>query len=278
VTYDQRTPMVTVGSDSTRHSLSQLVTGLLSHVIYHVRLVATNSAGTVTSSDEVLTTGNAPAPGPPTLAKTANLIPISGLVFVKLPASGHRTRSARADGQLDKAQGFIPLTQARQVPLGSEIDARHGTLQLVAATPTERHTQQARLNGAIFSVGQTRAGRDKGLATLTLQENAFPGAPSYTSCSTARKPHGKHEHAPGADREAHPQSPPDPQRQRQPRQLPHQGTLQRRHRARHPMGDPGPLRRNAHKVNRGRVNVQDFHTRKTITLHAGQSFLAKAAR
>jgi ferric-dicitrate binding protein FerR (iron transport regulator) len=32
------------------------------------------------------------------------------------------------------------------------------------------------------------------------------------------------------------------------------------------------------KVNRGRVNVQDFHTRKTITLHAGQSFLAKAAR
>jgi ferric-dicitrate binding protein FerR (iron transport regulator) len=32
------------------------------------------------------------------------------------------------------------------------------------------------------------------------------------------------------------------------------------------------------KVKRGRVNVLDFHTDKTITLRAGQSFLANAGR
>jgi hypothetical protein len=279
VVYDQTTPTDTVGADSASHSVSQTASGLLPHAVYHARLVATNSAGTVTSSDEVFTTGKAPSPGLPTLGKTANVTPISGLVFVKLPGSGHSARSARLDGRLVKGQGFIPLTQARQVPVGSEIDSRRGTLQIVAASPKQRHTQQARLSGGVFSVGQATTGRDKGLATFTLKENAFPGAPSYASCSVAKKAHLAGTGTPGA--QAAKLSPKVLQTLSA---SDNHGSFRTkgRYSAATVRGTQwvtedrcdGTLT----KVKRGKVSVLDFHTRTTITLHAGQSFLAKAVR
>jgi len=277
VVYDQTTPTVTVGADSTSHSVSQSVSGLVPNAVYHARLVATNSAGTVTSSDEVFTTGKAPPPGTPALGETANVTPISGLVFVKLPGSGHSARSARADGRLVKGQGFIPLTQARQVPVGSEIDARRGTLQIVAASPRKRHTQQARLSGGVFSVGQAGTGRDKGLATFTLKENAFPGAPSYASCGIGKQARMAGTSAPGAQ-----DAKLGPKVLQTLTASDNHGSFRTtgRYSAATVRGTQwvtedrcdGTLT----KVKRGKVSVLDFHTRTTITLRAGQSFLATA--
>ena len=263
VVYNETTPTVTVGADTVSHSLSQKVTGLLPSAVYHVRLVAANTAGTVTSSDEVFTTGRAPAPSPPILGKTANVTPISGLALVKL-RGGH---------------GFIPLTQARQVPMGSEIDARTGTLQIAVATAKKRETQEARLHGAVFLVGQARARRDKGLTTFTLKENAFPGAPSYAACSA-----GKHA------RTASTRTPVAQAAKRNSKVLQlltasdNHGSFrtQGRYSAATVLGTQwvtedrcdGTLT----AVKRGKVSVLDFHTRKTITLHAGQRFLAKAVQ
>ena len=59
------------------------------------------------------TTALAPAPGAPTLGKTFNIAPVSGLVFVLI--NGH----------------LVPLTQVEQIPSGTVIDARQGTFELV---------------------------------------------------------------------------------------------------------------------------------------------------
>ena len=44
--YDQSTPPQQVGSDSLNHTVTASLTGLLPGALYHIRLVATNSAGT----------------------------------------------------------------------------------------------------------------------------------------------------------------------------------------------------------------------------------------
>jgi len=252
VVYNERTPTFTVGADSASHSISQLVTGLVPNALYHARLVATNSAGTVTSADEVFTTGRAPAPPPPTLGKTANVTPVFGLVLVKLP--GH---------------GFVPLTQARQLPVGSEVDAQHGTLDVLVATSQKRHSQQARLSGGVFSIDQTKSGKDKGLTTFTLKENAFPGSPTYASCRT-----GKAAHVASLSRKV----------LQTLRASDNHGSFRTagRYSAATVRGTQwvtedrcdGTLT----QVKRGRVDVLDFHTHRTVTLHAGQSFLATAVR
>ena len=187
VVYDQSTPGQVVGSDFGAHGVSASVSGLVPNALYHVRLVAVNSAGTVVAPDQTFVTGQDPAPAAPVIAKSANLVPVSGLVFIKAPR-GLKLRAARAAavGGVVKGQGFVPLTEARQVPIGSEIDARRGTLEVVVASGHARRTQQARLAGAVFSSSQARTGPLKGLTTFGLLEGAFSGAPSYKRCG-ARK-------------------------------------------------------------------------------------------
>ncbi|HTU84773.1 MAG TPA: hypothetical protein VMF57_04310 [Solirubrobacteraceae bacterium] len=276
VVYDQSTPTVTVGADSTSHSLSRVVTGLVPNAVYHMRLVATNSAGTSTSPDEVFATGKAPAPPPPALGKTADVKPISGLVFVKLPGGGP---AAHSQVSPITGAGFIPLTQARRLPVGAQVDARRGTLQIVLATPEKHHTQQARLSGGVFSVSQARTGKQKGLATFRLKENAFPSGPSYASCGVGKRASAASASMPVAPRAA--------KLNRKVLQLlrasDNHGSFRTagRYSAATVRGTEWTVEDRCDgtltKVKRGRVVVLDFHTGKTVTLRVGQSFLAKAA-
>ena len=162
--YDQRTPDQPVGSDFAAHPLTASVTGLVPNALYHVRLVATNSAGVTFGPDQTFRTTNAPKPAAPVLGKTDNAAPVSGKVFVVI------------NGRL------VPLTGARQIQSGTEVDALHGTLSLTTATASKKKTQTGRFGGAVFKVTQAKAGANKGLATLTLVNNAFKGAPSYATC------------------------------------------------------------------------------------------------
>lgn len=162
--YDQSTPSQNIGSGASNQPVTASVTGLVPNALYHVRLVATNSAGTTLGPDTTFTTPPAPAPGAPTVTKSFDVKPTQGVVLVAL------------NGKL------VPVTQLKQIPSGAVIDALHGTLNLVTAIGHK--TQTGTFGGAIFKVTQDHSG----LTTLTLVENAFKGAPSYASC---KAPSGK---------------------------------------------------------------------------------------
>jgi hypothetical protein len=175
--YDQSTAPQQVAAGATAQNLSASLTGLVPGALYHVRLVATNSAGTTFGQDQTFTTAQAPALPPPVLGRSENAQPVSGTVFIRT-ASG----------------AFVRLTGAQQIPSGAVIDALHGTLKLTTALPGsggardaaakgKKHkpkgkTQAGNFGGAIFKVTQARSG----LTNLSLVEGAFAGAPSYATC------------------------------------------------------------------------------------------------
>ena len=170
--YTSQTPAETVGSDFTTHGVGPVtVTGLVPNALYHVRLVATNSAGTTFGQDITFTTAAAPAPAAPTLGKTFNIEPVSGLVLVYI--NGH----------------LVPLTQLTQIPAGVAIDTRHGTLKLTTASgggggahDASAKTQTGEFSGAVFRLSQQTRGAGKGLVTVMLALSAFKGAPSQAVC------------------------------------------------------------------------------------------------
>ena len=274
VVYDQRTPEQTVGADFSNHTVSASLTGLIPNARYHVRLVATSSAGTVTGPDQTFTTNQDPAPPPPVLGQTANVALVSGQVFIKPPPgrslgkAGDRPAVAAA---ITKGTGFIPLTEARQIPSGSEVDSRAGTLTLSTAISAQpgKQPQSGTFGGGLFQVTQSASRQQKGLTTLSLLEGGFPGAPSFASCGSNR----------AADLVARAAV--------APRVL---QTL-------HARDNHGHFQAKGHYsagtsrgtvwdtsdrcdgtltvVHRGSVQVFDFGKRKTILLHAGQRYLAK---
>ena len=149
------------------------------NAIYHVRLVARNGDGTTFGPDVVFKTDKDGVPGPPMAGKTFN-VSATGLVLIKLHGV------------------FVPLTELRQIPNGTIINALHGTLTLITAGGTQhatlsinaKHkkkskkvkTQTGKFGGAVFKVTQTRSG----LATISLVSNAFKGAPSFASCKAKK--------------------------------------------------------------------------------------------
>ena len=218
------------------------------------------------------------APPTPVLGKVVNVAPVSGLVLIKPPRG--RSLDDAFDPALPvlpalaKGQGFVALTAARQVPNGSQVDARAGTLQVTTATNRRHVTQIATLSGALFSLSQSRARREKGLTVFALLEGDFPGAPAYRSCGAHAAPDGS---GPGAG--AASVSP---------------TVLQTLH-ARDRHGRFGTRGRYSSAtvrgtvwdtvdrcdgtltvVKRGTVRVTDFRRKLTITVHAGKRYLSQS--
>ena len=136
----------------------------------------------------------------------------------------------------------MPLTEARQIPTGSEVDALHGSLKMVSNTGQVGKTQTATLTGGVFKVTQTRKGISKGLTDFNLVESAFQGAPTYATCKANYKA------GDATDRQPFQQNPSTTQGQR-PRQIPHHRALQLSHRPRHHLHRRRPLRRHPHPRN-----------------------------
>jgi PKD domain-containing protein len=173
--YTNSTPKQSLTGDFNDHLVSAHVAGLVPNALYHARLVAQNGSGTTFGPDVTFFTGKVAPPGAPTLGQTFNIVPVNGLVLIKLHGK------------------FVPLTQIRQIPKNTLINAIHGTLQIIAATgghPTadvaakgkkrkgKVKTQTGRFGGAIFKVSQAH----NGLTTMTLVEGAVKGGPSYAKC------------------------------------------------------------------------------------------------
>jgi hypothetical protein len=275
IVYDQSTPEQSLGSDFTSHAVSASVSGLVPNALYHVRLVATNAAGTAFGPDQTFTTKTDPAPAPPVLGKAVDAAPVSGIVFIK-PPPGKSLRAVGAKfgpSALTKGHGFVPLTEARQLPAGSQVDARQGSLELITASARRGKTQAGVFGGGLFKLAQKRSGLSKGLTTLSLLEGAFKGAPSYSAC----RAHGA---ADGSGAVAHPA-------RLSPRVL---QTLHSHAHGRfrtHGRYSAGTVRGTIWDtidrcdgtltiVHRGTVLVDDFKQRKTIAVHAGHSYLARA--
>ncbi len=180
VVYNQSTPMVAVGSDFSVHAVLGSALALVPNALYHVRLVATNSAGTTTGADQTFKTREDPRPPPPVLGKSVSAQLVSGLVYVRLPGSP----TAPAPGT--EGAGFVPLTEARELPAGTQVDARKGTIELISAAGKGHQTQTGTFSGAIFGIAQQKSGKNKGLTTLSLLEGLFPGGPTYAACKVSK--------------------------------------------------------------------------------------------
>lgn len=203
---------------------------------------------------------------PPAIGKTVNVSLVSGKVFVRLPHGGG------GGGGGSTGPGFLPLTAARQLPVGSQVDARAGTIQLVTASAGAGKTQTGTFGEAVFGLAQSTKGPQKGLTMLSLLEGTFPGAPSYARCR-----------ARAADDRTRGTAAALGGRVLQLLHATAKGRFQTRGRysAATVLGTAwdtadrcdGTLTR----VRRGTVVVTDFVRHKTVAVHAGHSYLARAS-
>jgi hypothetical protein len=136
---------------------SLAISGLHAGWLYHTRIgsyygcydsdghAAPN--GTQASSERCLLAGTGPAPcqsppavPAPVVGKTANAAPEKGIVLLKVPGK----------------KGFVTLTSATSIPVGSVLDTTKGQVGLSFATNTSGATQRGSFSQGQFQVAQSR--------------------------------------------------------------------------------------------------------------------------
>ena len=166
--YGSQTPPASAGGGHSWRLASARVENLAASTTYHFRIVATNEEGTRRGSDRTFTTEAAPvsddgpdpppapggnpdgppasnepsAPDPPSRSgKTVGVAPHSGLVLI------------RPRGSTD----FTPLASGSELPYGSQVDARQGSLNLTSTLPSGQ-TQTGLFGAGRFVVRKGRRG------------------------------------------------------------------------------------------------------------------------
>ncbi len=213
---------------------------------------------------------------PPVLGKTVNVTPVSGVVYVKLPPGDTLASAAslspfapfalgaQAVEALTKGRAFVPLTEARQIPVGSILETTHGVVGITTATTAspKGKLQSGDFGAGIFKLLQGR--RQKGLTELDIINNLNDRQVCTTLGKRARiasshlsskvlgqlnsSGHGRFT-ARGQDSAATVR-----------------GTV---------WSVKNQCDGTLTHVKRGVVTVRDFIRRKTITLFTGQSYLAR---
>jgi DNA-binding beta-propeller fold protein YncE len=102
----------------------------------------------------------------PVVAKTVNVAPASGKVFVSVPARG-AFASVSVPGI--KGRRFVPLTEARQLPVGAIVDTRKGSLSLTSASTAAGKSFSGTFSAGVFTALQSRSG----LTDLPLKGSSF---------------------------------------------------------------------------------------------------------
>jgi hypothetical protein len=196
------------------------------------------------------------AADPPTLGRDVNVQAVSGTVLVALPAASQ------------KGLRFVSLEEARQIPVGSYLDTKRGTVRLVSATGSGSKTKSGKFSEGLLQIQQKRTGGDRGVTDLRLKGGNFGrcdsgggGGGGGASAARARK-----------------------LSKRTIRRLNANAKGRFRSSGRHSAGTPrgtawvtvdrcdGTLT----KVTRGNLSVRDFRRKRTITVRAGKSYLARA--
>lgn len=200
----------------------------------------------------------------PVLGKVANVEPAKGTVLVAIPA-GKAAASASVGEAIASQKGlkFVPLAEARQIPVGSFLDTRKGTVRLQAASTGKAKPYLGSFSAGLFQMRQSRRRSAKGLTSLVMKGGKFK------SCAAKR---GKRASAALSKKRL--------------RRLRGKGRGRFRTRGRYSAATvrgttwtvtdrcDGTLT----QVSRGKVAVRDFRRKKTIVLRAGKRYLARAKR
>ena len=116
--------------------------------------------------NQVVAVGGFGLAPPPVLGKTVTASVVKGDVRIKLPAGSGGARASQKGG------GFVPLTEARTIPVKSILDTRKGTVALRSAKTKAGKTQAGQFTAGIFQVLQSRQRSEKGLTELALKGSA----------------------------------------------------------------------------------------------------------
>jgi hypothetical protein len=220
---------------------------------------------------------------PPVLGKDVNVDPIKGKVLIALPpgaspslveqpgslqaglpgalASDWADPLEVATESLSKGLTFIPLTEVRQIPVGSILEATAGVARITTATAAKKKLQSGEFGAGIFKLLQQR--KQKGLTELDImnahtahQVCATLGKRAAVAAKLSSKVLGK------LNANAHGKF-----------------TTKGQYSAATVRGTVWNVTNQCDgtltKVQRGVVSVRDFVRRKTITLFTGQSYLAR---
>ncbi|HLM86566.1 MAG TPA: choice-of-anchor Q domain-containing protein [Solirubrobacteraceae bacterium] len=294
--YGQHTEPVAIGATGGLRRIQRTLMGLAPGSTYHFDVVATNSQAStgVASEDQHFTTEGSPGAGnpgsssgkggvsgfqssapakltladlpPPVLGSTVNVEPVKGTVLVALAPLTYASIAGplqSAFASISKGLHFIPLTEARQIPVGSVLETTAGVARLQTATASVGKLQSGEFGAGIFKLLQNR--KQKGLTELNLIDNHS----ARQACATVGK-----KAAVAAKRlsskvlgrltgSAHGQF-----------------TTRGQYSAATVRGTVWGVQNRCDgtltRVVRGKVTVRDFRRRKTITLFTGQTYLAKA--
>ena len=206
---------------------------------------------------------------PPVLGRSFNVVPLSGRVYASLPRGARLSAFASADvfaayTSPIKGRRFVPLKDARQLPIGSFLDTRRGRARITSASTRKGKTFSGAFTAGVFQVLQSRKKKFKGLTELRLKGSSF------RSCRPARRSQAAYAAL----------------SRRTIRRLRSNARGRFRTRGRHSAATvrgtkwtvtdrcDGTLT----KVTRGKVAVRDFRRRRNVLVRAGKSYLARAPR
>lgn len=210
------------------------------------------------------TAPGAPLPSP-VLGTSVNVDVVRGVVLVAVPAAAASSRQRAAQ----KGLTFVPLTAERQIPVGSFLDTKRGTVRLESATGSGTRTQAGRFSSGLFQVLQSRTRRARGLTELRLKGSSLDRC--RTRGAAAGRAGAGGAHAAQLSR-------------RTIRRLRANARGRFRTRGRHSAATVrGTVWITADRcdgtlttVRRGRVAVRDFRRKRTVSVRAGKSYLARA--
>lgn len=209
VVYGSKTADATLAKSKAWQAVSAQLSGLSAGSTYHYRLVAWNGGGSkdkTVGADRTFSTaarpdgptdpppgdGDSPhdptAPNPPqggdaTPSEDGSLLPALGSSVVVQPGRGHVL--VRRPG----SNSFVKLEAGAELPVGSQVDARHATIDLTSALPAGR-TQTGRFGGGRFEIEQSKRGYVdlylRGRACVSPKRKHSGGDQSTTASAAAR--------------------------------------------------------------------------------------------
>ena len=183
-------------------------------------------------------------PPPPKLGEKVNVAPVAGTVLVKLPGTSK----------------FISLTDAEQIPVGTTIDTKRGSVRLTSAADASGRTQAGTFRQGVFVVKQARGRAPITQLTLTGTEN-FRKCPRATSRTRAKRSASRPKRRLWGNAKG-------------------RFSTKGRYAAATVRGTEWYTEDNCSgtlvKVRKGVVTVRDLRKRKNVTVKAGRSYLAKA--
>jgi hypothetical protein len=210
------------------------------------------------------------APAPPVPGKSVVVRVVSGQVFVKYPP-GYTPRA------VGPAKGFVPLTGAANIPVGSQVDTKNGRVALTSAADTGGvKVQSSDFYQGIFQVKQTVPKKKPKKPAALTTDLVMKGQIARSQCAPL-----KGARAAAVDAKKKKKGPKSVLGK-----LWGNGKGKFRTSGRYSSATvrgtiwlvqdrcDGTLT----KVTRGSVRVRDLRRKKTVTVKAGHSYLARAQR